>query len=112
MMQSVISEHIESTPGICGGRPRIAGHRIRVSDIIVWHERQGLSPEEIVTRFPQIGLADVYAALAYYHDHHDEVRQFMLEDEEFAEFIHANTPSKLVKKLMGKEPGGNVVPPG
>ncbi|MEH2161554.1 MAG: DUF433 domain-containing protein [Nostoc sp.] len=26
---SVISEHIEITPGVCGGKPRIAGHRIR-----------------------------------------------------------------------------------
>ena len=30
-------EHIEMTPGVCGGRPRIAGHRIRVQDIVIWH---------------------------------------------------------------------------
>ncbi|MCW5316569.1 DUF433 domain-containing protein [Nostoc sp. KVJ3] len=27
---SVISEHIEITPGVCGGKPRIARHRIRI----------------------------------------------------------------------------------
>ncbi len=35
---SVIAEHIEITPGVCGGKPRITGHRIRVEDIVVWHE--------------------------------------------------------------------------
>ncbi|WP_157221733.1 DUF433 domain-containing protein, partial [Microcystis sp. T1-4] len=27
MSSLVISQHIEITPGICGGKPRIAGHR-------------------------------------------------------------------------------------
>lgn len=31
-MVKVISEHIEITPGVCGGKPRIAGHRIQVED--------------------------------------------------------------------------------
>lgn len=30
------SEHIVNTPGICGGRACIVGHRIRVADIVVW----------------------------------------------------------------------------
>ena len=69
------TEHIVSTPGVCGGKPRIADSRIRVQDIVVWHEAWGLSPEEIVTDFPQLTLAQVHAALAYYHDHRDEIRQ-------------------------------------
>ena len=53
--QSVITEYIEITPGVlggkprieitpdvCGGRPRIAGHRIRVQDVVFWHEKMGL----------------------------------------------------------------------
>jgi hypothetical protein len=38
--------HIEVTPGICGGRPRIAGHRIRVQDVVIWIE-QGQSEDQI-----------------------------------------------------------------
>lgn len=60
-MVSVISEHIKITPGICGGKPRIAGHRIKVEDIVIYHERMGLSPDEIVSQYPTITLADVYA---------------------------------------------------
>ena len=55
---------IETTPGVCGGKPRIAGHRIRVQDIAIWHEDLGLSPQEIVQQHPSITLAQVHAVLA------------------------------------------------
>jgi uncharacterized protein (DUF433 family) len=44
-------EHIVATPGVCGGKPRIAGHRIRVQDIALWHERVGYSVAEIVAHY-------------------------------------------------------------
>ncbi len=96
---SVISEHIEITPGVCGGKPRVAGHRIRVEDIVIWHEKMGLSPDEIVSQYPTITLADVYAALAYYHDHFEEIRQQIQEDEEFAREMQLKTPSLVQQKL-------------
>jgi uncharacterized protein (DUF433 family) len=98
-----IASHIEITPGTCGGKPRIAGHRIRVEDIVVWHERMGDSPDEIVTRFPQITLSDVYAALAYYHDHREEIDADMEEGEKIVEEVRRLYPSKLNKKLGGDE---------
>ena len=49
-MNAVAKDHIEATPGTCGGKPRIAGTRIRVQDVYVWHELQGLSADEIVDR--------------------------------------------------------------
>jgi uncharacterized protein (DUF433 family) len=55
---------IVSTPGTCGGRPRIDGHRITVEDVAIWHERMGMSPEEIVSAYPTITLSEVHAALA------------------------------------------------
>ena len=94
-----IAEHIEITPGVCGGKPRIAGHRIRVQDVAVWHERMGMSPDEIVLHYPSITRADVYAALTYYHDHKDEILAQMAEGERFAEEMRSRTPSLLLKKL-------------
>lgn len=99
-MSNVISQHIEITPGVCGGKPRIAGHRIRVEDIVIWSERMGLSPDEIVSQYPTITLADVYAALAYYHDHLEEIRQQIREDEAFARDMQAKNPS-LVRQKVG-----------
>ena len=98
-MTATIISHIEITPGICGGKPRIAGHRIRVEDIVVWHERLGLSPDEIVSQYPSLSLADVYAALSYYHDHFDEIRRQMDDDEIFAREMQAKTPSLVQQKL-------------
>ena len=37
-MENVLTQHITKTPGVCGGRACIAGHRIRVMDIVVWHD--------------------------------------------------------------------------
>ncbi len=82
-MEQTIAAHIESTPGVRGGKPRIAGTRICVSDVVLWTE-QGRSPEEIVTDFPQLSLASVYASLAYYHDHRERIDQQIRESEEFA----------------------------
>jgi uncharacterized protein (DUF433 family) len=78
-----VSQRIVSTPGTCGGKPRIAGHRIRVQDVVVCHEALGLCPEEIVASYPGLTLADVHAALAYYLGHRDQVLKDMEEDEAF-----------------------------
>lgn len=69
-----VSGHIEITPGVAGGKPRITGHRITVQDVVVWHERVGLSADEIATEY-DLSLADVYAALAYYYDHREKIDQ-------------------------------------
>lgn len=98
-MTTAINNHIEITQGVCGGKPRIAGHRIRVEDIAVWHERMGLSPDEIVSQYSIITLADVYSALAYYHDHFREIRKQIAEDEAFAKEMKASAPSLLQQKL-------------
>ncbi|MHC4181398.1 MAG: DUF433 domain-containing protein, partial [Planctomycetota bacterium] len=67
MSEPAVTKHIQSRPGVCGGKPCIGGTRIRVQDVMVWHELQGLTPDEIVAQFPQLTLAGVHAALAYYH---------------------------------------------
>ncbi len=53
-----INERIVKSPGICGGRAHIVGHRVRVQDIVSWHEHQGMTPDEIVSHVPSITLAD------------------------------------------------------
>ena len=98
-MTAVIAEHIQITPGVCGGKPRIAGHRIRVQDIVIWYEHLNMSPDEIVFHYPSITLADVHAALAYYYDHLEEIRQDMRESKTFASQLAAQTPSILQRKL-------------
>jgi len=97
----VSTEHITKTPGVCGGRACIAGHRVRVADIVAWHERRGYSPDEVVTLFPGIGLGDVHAALAYYFDHRDEIDADLRADEALSLAAGAAQPSKLRERLNG-----------
>ncbi len=98
-MVAVSQEHIAVTPGVCGGQPRIAGHRVRVLDIVVATEEQGLSPDEVVAAYPGLTLADVHAALAYYFDHRQEIRQAIAEERRLAQEIQARTPSRMAEKL-------------
>jgi uncharacterized protein (DUF433 family) len=99
-MENVLRQHIEIAPGVAGGKPRIAGHRITVQDVVVWHELMGLSADEIATEY-EIGLADVYAALAYYYDHRVEIDEAIRTDDAFVTQLRNRTPSKLRGKIGG-----------
>jgi len=98
-MSDVLGQHIVKTPGVMGGKPRIDGHRIRVSDIVVWHEKRGWSPDEIVDQFPGLTLADVYAALTYYFDHRAEIEDEFAREAKQVEKFKGRYPSKLQRKL-------------
>jgi uncharacterized protein (DUF433 family) len=90
---------IESQPGVCGGKSCIAGTRIRVQDVFVWHELQGLSADEIVSRFPQLTMADVYAALSYYWEHRDEIQRDMQAESDLVTRLRQQSVSPLAEKL-------------
>ena len=109
-MTATFINHIEITQGVCGGKPRIAGHRIKVQDVVIWHERMGMSPDEIVAHYPSITLADVYAALSYYHDHLEEIRKDIEDDENFAREMQSKTPS-LVQQKLNKQKGESKIFP-
>jgi uncharacterized protein (DUF433 family) len=98
-MLATSNEHIATTPDTCGGKPRIAGSRIRVQDVVTWHQKMGLSPDEIVSQYPILTLAALYAALAYYHDNFDRIRQDLAESAETVEKLRQTNPSKLQAKL-------------
>jgi uncharacterized protein (DUF433 family) len=63
---------IEQSPGICGGRPRIAGTGVSVRRIAIWY-KLGHTPEEIATQIPHLTLVQVHAALTYYLANRDQM---------------------------------------
>jgi len=75
---------IVRTPEVRGGRPRIAGTGVTVRRIVGWY-KLGLSPEEIIVEIPHLTLAQVHAALAYYHANREEIEQDIAEEEVVAE---------------------------
>jgi len=100
-----LAAHIEITPGIGGGRPRIAGRRITVQNIAIWHERLGLAPDEIAAEH-DLSLADVHAALAYYFDHREEIDRAIAADESWIASIRKRTSSPLARKVRGRAARG------
>lgn len=55
-----------------GGEPRLRGRRITVLDVYDRVETGGMAPDEFAETF-RLDVADVYHALAYYHDHPEEM---------------------------------------
>jgi uncharacterized protein (DUF433 family) len=94
-------QHITITPGIRGGKPRIAGRRITVADVATWYLRQNRSVDEIVSDFG-LSHAQVHAALAYYYDHRTEIDAREAADEAQAEALKSRYPSKLQAKLANR----------
>jgi len=91
---------IVSTPGICGGRPRIDGHRIQVEDIAIWHERMGMSPDQIVSEYPSITLAEVHAALAYYYENRERIDADIEAAKQYAEEMKAKAAPSLIRQKL------------
>jgi uncharacterized protein (DUF433 family) len=63
---------IERSPEIRNGRPRIAGTGVTVMRIAGWYNL-GLTPEEIAAKIEHLTLAQIHAALAYYHANRTEI---------------------------------------
>ncbi|MBI3948505.1 MAG: DUF433 domain-containing protein [Armatimonadetes bacterium] len=73
---------IARQPGIRRGRPILAGTSVSVNRIVRWH-KQGIAPEEIGRRIGHVSIAQIYAALTYYHANREAVEADMAgEDEE------------------------------
>ena len=110
VMEPTTQKHIESREGVCGGKPCVAGTRIRVWDIYVHHEVRGMTPDEIVAQYPELSLADVHAAMAYYWDNREAIDKQMKDADEFVDQLKAATgPGPLERRLRGMDSGSDPV---
>jgi uncharacterized protein (DUF433 family) len=71
-MSTEIGTLLVSSPDVCGGCLRIDGTHITINQIAALY-KQGFGAEEIADRYRELTLAQVYAALAYYHANQEEV---------------------------------------
>ena len=91
---NVTAAHITRTPGVCGGKPCIAGRRIRVRDVYEWHELTGMSADEIANAH-ELSLAQVYAALTYAFENIDEIQADLREEKAIVVAAIKRHPSKF-----------------
>jgi uncharacterized protein (DUF433 family) len=99
MTVQTLDLYIESTPGVAGGKPRIAGRRITVQDIVIWHEWMGRTADDIATEY-DLTLAEIYAALAYYYDHPQEIDEAIKDGQALVEEMRRKIPSKLPYQIV------------
>lgn len=92
-----LSGKIETSPGIVGGQPHIAGTRFTVKQIAVWHEFMGMSADEIATEYG-LSLGDIYAALSYFFDHREEIMRAMQAEENLVAAMKNRFPSKIAQQ--------------
>ena len=93
--------HIEKPPGMPA---RLESHpRTRVAMIVMDYHGRGLGPEDIVRHYPYLTLAEVHAAMAYYHDHQQEIdAEIQAELQELSNTADANLNSSVWQKLKAK----------
>ncbi len=91
-----IGQLIDRSPQVRSGRPCIAGTGITVHRIVGWY-KLGLSPEQMVDRVGHVSLAQVHAALAFYHANQSEIESDIASDLAEAERLQseqADRPSR------------------
>jgi uncharacterized protein (DUF433 family) len=71
-MSTEIGTLLVSSPDVCGGRLRIEGTRVTINQIATLY-KQGFDAEAIGDQYPHLTLAQIYAALAYYHANSEEI---------------------------------------
>ncbi len=95
-----LADLIVRTPGVCSGQPRIAGSRIKVKHVYTWVEQMGMTPAQIVADYPNLTMAQVHAALAYYWSHQSEIHQDIENEEKLVADLKATAgPSNLRERL-------------
>ena len=80
---------IVQSDDVLGGEPRLEGTRVSVFDIYELVIEGKNPPADVADQLDR-SLGEVYTALAYYHEHPEEMRQLRQEREENQAKIAAN----------------------
>jgi len=70
-------------PGVCGGSPTIAGHRIRVTDMVGQLRLHG-DVAGVHKAYPHLTMAQIKVALDFYEKHKEEIDEYIREEEALA----------------------------
>lgn len=93
--------HITLEPG---EPARLQNHpRTRVAMIVMDYLARGFGPEDLVRHYPYLNLAEVHAAMAYYHDHQIEIdSEIQAELDQLESGPNTNASSPVWLKLKAK----------
>ena len=72
---------------------RVGSTRVRL-DTVIYAFNEGYTAEEIVSQYPVLRLADVYAVIAYYLNHQEAVDEYLHQRADAAARIRAEIEQK------------------
>ena len=87
------------------GTLRVGNSRVLL-ELVIQEFQDGATPETIVQQFPTLALSEVYAVIAYYLRHREEIEAYLAERQELAqqvrERIEAAQPdlSEIRRRLL------------
>jgi len=68
------------------GVVKVGGTRVTL-DTVIFVFKQGATAEEIVYRYPSLKLGDVYASIAFYLNHQEDVEAYLKQRQQQAQEI-------------------------
>lgn len=86
--------HIVKVEGVCGGAAIIENTRIAVWHLVGYYYKVGMSLEEILADWDYLAPAQVFSALAYYHDNKEEIDQ-VREQNNYEYWVEHHTHAAL-----------------
>ena len=93
----IVYPHIVKEPGYCGGKAAIDHTRVRVNNV-AWLAKRGLTPQQVLEHYPDLTLAQVHAALAYYYDNRDEIEAELAAEDQAADDFERRKAELLAKR--------------
>jgi len=102
-LDAVVEGHIVKTPGVRGGRARVAGTRITVADL-VWLHKWGKTPDEMRAYYSDrpLTLGEVHAALSCFYDHIDEIEGEIAAQDAWDADFERRRAEHLAKKAASR----------
>ena len=103
-MAGVVYPHIEDTPE---GVASVSGTQTKVLEIALDRIAHHWDADEIQRQHPRLSLAQIYAALAYYFDHQQDLDEQIEEQIRFVEQSRAAAGESSVRaklRAMGRLP--------
>lgn len=91
------------------GALRIGRSRVLL-ELVISAFQDGATPETIAQRYPTVPLADVYAVIAYYLRHREELEQYLAEREVQARELRQKVESRqgdlsqIRQRLLDRRP--------
>lgn len=73
--------------------------RVTLDTVVAAFDR-GATAEEIVYRYPSLKLADVYAVIAFYLNHQQEIEIYLKQRKQQAQEIRQRNESKFDSQAM------------